>query len=124
MTGIVSWEQMIFIVSVLTAAIVGTAGVLAGVYALLNRERNEMNARISRLSERIFKEGDLLDRRVASLEIFHAGLVGVLKQMDEFRGEVKTDFDELRVERREDMARLHERLNILMDRITATRIIG
>lgn len=114
MTGTVTWDHLVFWVGVITAAILGTTIVLWKVYSIVSFEREHFDLRFNRLVDRFVKDHDEADARIGRLEIFHAGLVSVLKQMDEFRSEVREDFEQLRNERKDDMKSIHARLDQLL----------
>lgn len=125
MTGIVSWEHLLFLVSVVSGAVIFAVSILWTSLSFLSKEKaqiedtihrivQERKEDVRRLQDSVEKNDAEVDRRLGALEIFHAGLVSVLKQMDEFRSEVKSDFEQLRNERKDDMRSIHARLDQLM----------
>lgn len=117
MHGTVSWEQVWALISVLTvvvgAAIVGTWRVV--VY--LSNARQEVEAKIEeerRSSDsKLEREIGTLEGRIGSLENFQAGTLVVLKHVDEFRVEVRGQYEALREQRRADIESIHRRLDAM-----------
>lgn len=106
MSGSASWQQIYFLVGVIVT--VGIAGFLASwrIQVYLAQDRKTIDQRVDLLFSG-------LDSRLKAIEVFNAGTLVVLDHMATFRKEVQDAMDNLRGERKEDMERLHRRLDAL-----------
>ena len=117
MEGNVTWPQAIFIIGLLSATTL--AGFLAAwrMQTLRSKDRYEtrqhFEARMTVISDAFISNVDALKARIATIENFNAGTMVVLKHLDEFRIEVKQQYEKLVEQREEDMAELHKRLHAI-----------
>lgn len=115
--GAVDWPTLIYVVTagaVLAAALGGFIGWLVWWMASqLSKNRHDMRSHVEQVlhsfDETIIEHG----KRIGAVEVFNAGLTVMLKNIDEFREDVKERFDNLGRERREDMNELHRRLEAI-----------
>lgn len=119
MTGDVTWPQLLFLVGVIVAVATGVGTlswlVIWKVWGLISEERDITEKRFTLVQERINLEKEMLDARLTKIEIFNAGLMSVMKQMEEFRSDVRGQFDDLRNVRRDDMRNIHRRLDRIVE---------
>lgn len=120
MSGDVTWQQLLFIISVIlsVSAGVGTLSwlIIWKIWGLISYEREITEKRFMLVQETFKLEHEQFEARIAKIELFNAGLVAMMKQMDEFRLDVKMNFDELRKTRKEDMMNIHRRFDKLFGR--------
>jgi Na+(H+)/acetate symporter ActP len=117
MSGGASWEQIIFIVTLIVTISVASFIVAWRIQVHLAKERHATRTAFDQRTQGLDDKVDLLmggiEKRLNAIEVFNAGTLVVLEHLKEFRDEVKKQYDELRIERKEDMQGLHRRLDAL-----------
>lgn len=108
MEGQVTWTQAIWVVTMLSGATFG--GFLAAWRIQVLRTHDQLTA-----VEQIAAIRAAFETRLSSIEVFNAGTMVVLKHMEEFRAEIKMQFEALRQERKKDMEGIHNRLNFMQN---------
>jgi Na+/phosphate symporter len=113
-TGSASWEQIFLLVGIIVA--VGVAAFLASwrIQVYLAEDRRGIEVQINTM------KADF-ETRLKSVEIFNAGTMVVLEHVELFRKEMQEQYKSLRQERKEDMERLHRRLDAMHN---AARLIN
>lgn len=127
MHGAASWEQIIFLATLLTTVLLGVGyGVGRLVYKftqILRDDRHTLDAaskqRDDILEETIKEIRAEYGGRISALENYNAGLIVLLREMEAFRADVKERFESLHDERRDDMRELHKRIEALPGKIAA-----
>lgn len=115
MEGTVTWPQAIWILTVIGAASVAGFLIAWRIQLLRSRDRHDVRAgyeqQIALLQDTIESTRSGLENRINAIELSNAGTFVILKHMEDFQKEVKLQYEQLRKERREDMERIHRRLD-------------
>jgi hypothetical protein len=122
MTGAPSWEQIIWIVTLITAtaafgfaAAWKIAALRLADAELRSKDRHDLRAvfeqQVKSLDDTMETKFATLDLRVKTIEDFRAGTIVILEHMKEFRDEVDAKFDKLIEKRDADMRGLTVRLD-------------
>jgi hypothetical protein len=106
MSGSASWEQLWAIVGLMAAVAAGAAVASWRVQVYLATQKAAVEARLEH-------EVTTLEARLGALETFQAGTMVILKHVDEFRLEMRGQYEALRETRRQDMEAIHRRLDAM-----------
>jgi predicted nuclease with TOPRIM domain len=111
----VDWSTLIYVVSAVAAIAIAIGGFVGWavwwITHQLAQNRHDMRSHVEQVLAAMSDDIEEQSKRISAVEVFNAGLTVMLKQVDEFRSDVKQRFESLHQERKGDMKDLHKRLD-------------
>jgi biopolymer transport protein ExbB/TolQ len=117
--GQVTWPQAVWVVGVVGASAIAGFLIAWRFWIVRSRDITQCEEKVTELEGllniKIAALESSVEARLSAIELFNAGTVVTLEHIKTFREEVQAQYERLRVERKQDMQALHQRLDAIFN---------